>query len=125
MEELSNKLKILRRRLTLSRWHPLPEDRNYRIYGVDFDGTLYVNGKIDNAFATQLKALQDAGNFIVLYTSRVGEQLDEALRICEDWGLIFDDARGDKPYCDYYIDENNTTKEEVMRHETYQDDGLW
>lgn len=101
-------------RNALSRFHPEPKDRGYRIYCVDFDGTLYVDGKMDMPFLEKLLKLQQDGNLIVLYTSRVMKPLDEAIALCESHGLIFDDIYGGKPYADFFIDDLNLPKEKIM-----------
>lgn len=101
-------------RNALSRFHPEPKDRGYRIYCVDFDGTLWINGQMDMPFLEKLLKLQQAGNLIVLYTSRVMQPLEEAIKLCESHGLIFDDICGGKPYADAYIDDLNLPKEKIM-----------
>ena len=101
-------------RNVLSRYHPEPQDRDYKIYCVDFDGTLYVNGQMDMPFLEKLLKLQQDGNQIVLYTSRVMKPLDEAIKICENHWLTFDDIYGGKPYADAYVDDLNITKQQIM-----------
>ena len=98
----------------LSHYHPEPKDREYRIYAVDFDGTLYVDGKIDMPFLEKLLELQQQGNYIVLYTCRTMQALDEAIRLCEQHWLTFDDICV-KPYADHYIDDLNLAKETLLQ----------
>jgi len=91
---------------------------------VDFDGTIVEHkypeiGK-ERDFAIQcLKQLQMEGNRLILWTSREGELLDEAVAFCHKRGLDFyavnsnqpDDAlfkrHTSKVLADVYIDDHN------------------
>ena len=95
------------------------------IYAVDFDGTLCANkwpdiGEPNLPLIEFLKAEQDAGHKVILYTMREGELLDEAV----DWLVGFDlwpdeindnlkeiqEQWGNNPrkiYADVYIDDHN------------------
>ena len=42
------------------------------------------------------------------------QPLEEAIKLCESHGLIFDDICGGKPYADAYIDDLNLPKEKIM-----------
>ena len=95
------------------------------IYAVDFDGTLCENcfPEIGKPFKNRLravKAMQDKGDKIILWTCRTGEYLEEALRWCKDFGVTFDSVNENLPeikekwgedtrkiYCDFYIDDKN------------------
>ncbi len=65
-----------------------------KLIAVDFDGTIVENkfpeiGK-ERLFAFQtLRALQEKGYLLVLWTCRVGKQLDEAVELCRNNGLEF------------------------------------
>ena len=91
---------------------------------VDFDGTIveYKFPEIgkEKPFAIQcLKQLQQEGNKLILWTSREGEKLDEAIAFCHERGLDFyavnsnqpDDAlfkhHSSKIIADVYIDDRN------------------
>lgn len=64
------------------------------ILAVDFDGTIVEDAypKIGKpqifAFET-LKKLQENGHRLILWTYRSGSKLDEAVKFCEDNGIIF------------------------------------
>jgi len=64
------------------------------IIAVDFDGTIVEDAypKIGKpmlfAFET-LKKLQEEGHRLILWTYRCGNKLDEAVKFCEDKGIIF------------------------------------
>ena len=97
------------------------------IYAVDFDGTLSLDAewpKIGKVNAGLLKALTDAqrnGAKIILWTNRLGNELQVAISWCEKMGLHFDAVNDDvdqikkawnyvtgrKIYADYYIDDHN------------------
>ncbi|MGJ8592156.1 MAG: BT0820 family HAD-type phosphatase [Aquaticitalea sp.] len=94
------------------------------IIGVDFDGTIVEDAfpKIGKprifAFET-LKKLQEDGHRLILWTYRSGTKLDEAVKFCEDNGIIFyavnksfpeeqfDYTKSRKIYADIYIDDRN------------------
>lgn len=87
------------------------------LVAVDFDGTL-TDGNIgfpsmDMNAINAVKAMQDAGASIILYTCREGRMLEEALQACSYCGLTFDyvnagsDTRPNsrKVSADFYIDD--------------------
>ena len=94
------------------------------IIGVDFDGTIVEDAfpKIGKprifAFET-MKKLQEDGHRLILWTYRSGIKLDEAVKFCEDNGIVFyavnksfpeelyDDTKSRKIYADIYIDDRN------------------
>lgn len=91
---------------------------------VDFDGTIVENRypKIGKpklfAFET-LKALQEKGNLLVLWTYRSGQELEDAVEFCREHGVEFyavnknfpeekyDEAISRKIDADIYIDDKN------------------
>ena len=91
---------------------------------VDFDGTIVEHeypkiGKIlPFAFET-LKALQNDGHLLILWTVRSGELLDEAVEFCKKKGIefyavnksypeeVFDDTVSRKILVDMFIDDRN------------------
>lgn len=99
------------------------------IIAVDFDGILCENafpkiGKPIYSMVSFVRELMDNGHEVILWTSRVEEQLDEAVKWCEDRGLHFcavnDSAPSNKKkyegvystpprkiYADVYIDDHN------------------
>lgn len=91
---------------------------------VDFDGTIvehkYPKIGAEIPFATDtLKALQQKGHRLILWTYRHGKKLDEAVEFCRDRGLEFyavnrnypeeklDDITSRKILADVYIDDRN------------------
>ena len=95
-----------------------------KIIAVDFDGTIVENrypamGK-PRIFAFQtLKALQQKGFILILWTCRVGSLLDDAVKLCKDNGVEFysvnssypgevlDGSTSRKIDADIYIDDRN------------------
>ena len=94
------------------------------IIAVDFDGTIVEHkypeiGK-EKPFAIQtLRTLQREGNKVILFTSREGELLDDAIAFCHDRGLDFYAVNSNQPadalfprqtskvIADVYIDDRN------------------
>ena len=91
---------------------------------VDFDGTIvehkYPEIGTENPFAIQtLRTLQQEGNRIILFTSREGELLDDAVAYCHKKGLDFFAVNSNQPaealfprqtskvIADVYIDDKN------------------
>ena len=68
------------------------------IIAVDFDGTLCENkwpeiGMPNEELIEYLKKRQTAGEKLILWTNRVDERLDEAVKWCEEHGLVFDSIK--------------------------------
>lgn len=97
------------------------------IYAIDFDNTLAITrfpeiiapNKKMVAFTKTVKA---QGHKIILWTSRAGEDLENAVEWCKKQGLVFDAVNEPLPeqiarwgndtrkiYADYYIDDKNMT----------------
>jgi hypothetical protein len=91
---------------------------------VDFDGTIvehkYPDIGKEKPFAIQtLRTLQQEGNRIILFTSREGELLDDAVAYCHKKGLDFFAVNSNQPadalfprhtakvIADVYIDDKN------------------
>lgn len=97
--------------------------RNYRIFAVDFDGTLSLGqwpgvGPANEELFCFLKKNQEQGDKIILWTCRENECLEEAVKWCRNQGLEFDAINSNLPEkiaecgtdsrkisCDYYIDD--------------------
>lgn len=101
------------------------------IYAIDFDGTLAytrfpeiisANDKMI-AFVKTLKAM---GHKVILWTSRTGRDLQDAVEWCRKQGLVFDSVNKPLPeqvarwendtrkiYADYYIDDKAVTLKEA------------
>lgn len=75
------------------------------IIAVDFDGTISLNGKPNTVLINRLRLEQANGNLVILYTSREGRRLSEALTLCGAWGLYLNGFRGGKLRADIYIDD--------------------
>ena len=91
---------------------------------VDFDGTIVEHkfpeiGK-EKTFAIQtLRQLQQEGHKIILFTSREGKELEQAVAFCRERGLEFYAVNGNQPedamfprqtakvIADVYIDDRN------------------
>ena len=91
---------------------------------VDFDGTIvehrYPKIGTEKPFAVQtLRQLQQEGHRLILFTSREGELLDEAVAFCHERGLDFYAVNSNQPakalfprnsvkvIADVYIDDRN------------------
>ena len=99
------------------------------IIAVDFDGVLCKNafpeiGEPIYPVISLVREMMDMGNEVILWTTRNGAELVDAIDWCEDRGLHFiainDQAPSNKAefknkyetesrkvYADYYIDDNN------------------
>ena len=103
-----------------------------KIIAVDFDGTLCINrdvvnwpylGQPNKELIEKLKALQDEGHVLILWTCREGELLEQAVAWCRNFcGINFDAVNDNieatktffggnsrKGSCDYYIDDKGCT----------------
>jgi len=69
-------------------------DYNPKIIAIDFDGTIVehaypkIGKEMMFAFAT-IKALEEKGHRLLLWTYREGSLLDEAVHYCEENGVVF------------------------------------
>lgn len=99
-----------------------------KIIAVDFDGTLCANrypdiGSPRTATIQALKAEQDNGAALILWSCRSGEKLEEAVRWCSRYGLYFDAINANLPgtidnfgcdprkvYAHVYLDDRSTRK---------------
>ena len=94
------------------------------IIAVDFDGTIvdheYPEIGKPKLFAFEtLKALQDKGHQLILWTYRAGKELDYAVEFCSKNGIefyavnknypeeVYDDSISRKIIADVYIDDRN------------------
>lgn len=77
-------------------------EKKNKIIAVDFDGTLCENkwpeiGAANDELIEYLKKRQASGDKIILWTCRVGELLQQAVRFCYNRGLIFDAVNENLP----------------------------
>lgn len=95
------------------------------IYAVDFDGTLCENqwpeiGLPNEGLIDYLKQKRSEGAYLILWTCRVENLLEDAIRWCAKLGLYFDAVNENSPYAkakfggdsrkiyaDHYIDDKN------------------
>lgn len=95
------------------------------IIAVDFDGTLCENmypeiGKPNDVLIDELKVRKDNGDKIILWTCRVGDQLEQAIAWCQEHELVFDAVNHNLPeiiksfgcdprkiFANEYIDDRN------------------
>ena len=73
-----------------------------KIIAVDFDGTLCVNkcpeiGDPNEELIAYLKKRQANGEKLILWTNRVDDRLDEAVKWCAEHGLVFDAVNDNLP----------------------------
>lgn len=96
------------------------------IIAIDFDGTICRNkdteiGDPMPLAIESIKELRERGHDLILWTCRQGEQLEEAVRWCEEHGIPFDlvnehepnnlrafgGVAGNKVFANIYIDDRN------------------
>lgn len=100
-------------------------EKKNKIIAVDFDGTLCENkwpeiSAANDELIEYLKKRQASGDKIILWTCRVGELLQQAVRFCYNRGLIFDAVNENLPetlewmnddsrkiFANEYIDDRN------------------
>lgn len=106
------------------------------IIAVDFDGTLCEDkfpeiGKPIICHIRMVKRLQQKGHEIILWTSRNGKMLEEAVAWCAGYGLHFDAVNENLPdvkekwggdtrkvFADYYFDDKNIGALNLIRLST-------
>ena len=104
-------------------------ERTMAIYAVDFDNTLAVTRfpeivEPKAKVVAAVKMLKANGHKIILWTSRAGKDLKDAVEWCTEQGIVFDavneplpeqmDRWGNdtrKVYADFYIDDKAMTIE--------------
>lgn len=80
---------------------------------VDFDNTLTkrsqypITGEFNEKCIPYLQELAKEGNKLVLYTSRTGPELEEAINICKSHNLPFSHYVGGKMLAKTYLDDRN------------------
>lgn len=97
-----------------------------RIIAVDFDGTLAETDfpkiiKPKLRMITFCKHLQQQGCILILWTCRCGEDLEAALKFCEEYNLKFDYINENVPE---NIDKWGNDSRKIFAHE-YIDDNSW
>lgn len=107
--------------------------RNYKIYAIDFDGTLVENkwpaiGKANQDMINFVKHIQQRGDKWILWTMRSERPLAQAIDWCLQNRLRPDVVNNNLPelvkefgnnprkvYADYYIDDHNKSFEEIIK----------
>lgn len=103
------------------------------ILAVDMDGTLCKDefpliGEPNFPLIRDLIQLSSEGVYLILWTCRVNDRLQEAVDWCKSWGLKFDSINDNlehnvekygtnprKVFADFYIDDRNATMAEVHK----------
>lgn len=77
------------------------------IIAVDYDGTLFSNGKVNTRLIERLRTAQRRGDTVILWTCREGERLREAVTVLVRNGL--------RPNC---VNQNAPEAIAKMRHDS-------
>ena len=93
------------------------------VFGVDFDGTLSFGqwpgcGPANDGLINFLKRRKESGDKLILWTCREGDDLEMAVKWCQEQGICFDAINDNLPAviekygcnsrkisCDFYIDD--------------------
>ena len=93
------------------------------VFGVDFDGTLSFGqwpgcGPANDGLINFLKRRKESGDKLILWTCREGDDLETAVKWCQEQGICFDAINENLPAviekygcnsrkisCDFYIDD--------------------
>ena len=113
------------------------------IMAVDFDGTLVRDkfpeiGTERENFCRAIRILQKMGVKSILWTSRTGSALDEAIEWCEDHDLHFDAINKNLPevieltgtdtrkvYANVYFDDRNRSISDSLMNSRIEDIWKW
>ena len=113
------------------------------IMAVDFDGTLVFDkfpeiGEERKNFCKSIRILQKMGVKSILWTSRTGSALQEAVEWCEDHDLHFDAINQNLPevieltgtdtrkvYADVYFDDRNRSMSDSIMQRKVEDIWGW
>jgi hypothetical protein len=112
-----------------------------KIFAVDFDGVLVQDefpriGPAREEVVEAVRSLKAQGHYLVLWTSRRDERLEEARAWCESQNLEFDSYNsgvehnikeygGDtrKIHADWYIDDKNMSIEDFIKESKKEETG--
>lgn len=113
------------------------------IMAVDFDGTLVIDqfpeiGAERKKFCKVIRILQKMGVKSILWTSRTGSALDEAIEWCEDHDLHFDAINKNLPevveltgtdtrkvYANVYFDDRNRSISDTLMNSRVEEIWEW
>lgn len=82
---------------------------------VDYDETIAHNGYPRQDVVDRLKAMQEQGHKILLWTARTGQDRQDAIDRCADAGLTFDGILDHKPDADVFVDDKAATAEGILK----------
>ena len=77
------------------------------IIAVDFDDTLKIKDNPNHRLMAFLRQRQSMGDVVVLFTSRTGQRLNEAVKYCRKYGFFPNGVQGGKLRADVYIDDKS------------------
>lgn len=81
---------------------------------VDYDETIAHNGYPKPEVVDKLKALQQDGHKVMLWTARTGKDRQDAIDRCKQAGLTFDGVLEGKPDADMSIDGKSVTVGDII-----------
>lgn len=91
---------------------------------LDFDDTITelspfpITGEVRTDEIERAKELQRQGHVVALWTGRTGKYLKEAIDICKQHGLIFDEIAPCKFVADIYVDSKSVKSLKELKNET-------
>lgn len=81
---------------------------------VDYDETIAHNGYPKPEVVDKLKALQQDGHKVMLWTARTGKDRQDAIDKCKQAGLTFDGVLDSKPEADLFVDDKAMTADDIL-----------
>lgn len=81
---------------------------------VDYDETIAHNGYPKPEVVDKLKALQQDGHKVMLWTVRTGKDRQDAIDRCKQAGLTFDGILDNKPDADVFIDDKSVSADGII-----------
>lgn len=81
---------------------------------VDYDETIAHNGYPRQEVVDKLKALQQDGHKVMLWTARTGKGRQDAIDKCKQAGLTFDGVLDSKPEADLFVDDKAMTADDIL-----------
>lgn len=112
------------------------EEKRRAIIAVDFDGTLCKDnypgiGEPRKEIIDFIKFQKDTGAALILWTCRVGDQLQEAIKWCRHHGIEFDEINKNMPdhiakyendtrkvYADIYLDDRCLSLDDIVQQKS-------
>ena len=82
---------------------------------VDYDETIAHKGYPRKDMVDKLKALQEQGHKVMLWTARTGKDRQDAIDLCADAGLTFDGVLDHKPDADLFVDDKAATADDILK----------